>query len=228
MTNTPGAVDDATSTVAVYLIISAMRQFARAEVACRNLEWKKKLPLARDPEQKVLGIVGLGGIGTVTARRMALGWGMKVIYHNRSRSTKEPEDFSVEYKESLNDLLADADVVSLHIPMSAKTKHLFGKAQFDAMKPGSVIVNTARGGLIDEEALLEALETGKLHGAGLDVYPDEPKINPAFFQHPSVTLLPHMGTETWDSRDKMALMVLDNILASLRNEPLPNVIPEHL
>lgn len=95
-----------------------MRQFARAEVACRAGEWKKNLPLARDPEYKTIGIVGMGGIGTVTARRMALAWGMKVIYHNRRRLEKEPEDFNVEYKENLEDLLKEADVVSVHIPVS--------------------------------------------------------------------------------------------------------------
>lgn len=117
MTHTPGAVDDATATVAIYLIISAMRQFAKAEVACRNLEWKKNLPLARDPEHKTIGIVGMGGIGTVVARRMAFGWGMKVIYHNRSKLAREPQDFDVEYKSTLEQLLAEADVVSLHIPV---------------------------------------------------------------------------------------------------------------
>ena len=95
-----------------------MRQFARAEVACRKLEWKNNLPLARDPEQKTLGIVGLGGIGTVTARRLALGWGMKVIYHNRRPLAQPPKDFSAEYKESLDELLQEADIVSLHLPVS--------------------------------------------------------------------------------------------------------------
>jgi glyoxylate reductase len=120
VTHTPGAVDDATATVAIYLIISAMRQFAKAEVACRNLKWKKNLPLARDPEQKTIGIVGMGGIGTVVARRMALGWGMKVLYHNRSKLAQEPSDFKVEYKSSLEELLAESDIVSLHIPVSLK------------------------------------------------------------------------------------------------------------
>jgi len=97
-----------------------MRQFAKAEVACRNLEWKKNLPLARDPEQKTIGIVGMGGIGTVVARRMALGWGMSVLYHNRSKLAQEPNDFKVEYKSSLEGLLAESDIVSLHIPASLK------------------------------------------------------------------------------------------------------------
>ncbi|OCF32006.1 hypothetical protein I317_06708 [Kwoniella heveanensis CBS 569] len=227
VTHTPSAVDDATATTAIYLIISAMRQFSKAESACRNGLWKKNLPLARDPEYKTLGIVGMGGIGTVVARRMALGWGTKIIYHNRSKLKHEPTDFAVEYKESLDDLLKEADIVSLHIPMSAKTKNMLGKAQFDVMKKGSVLVNTARGGLVDEAALLEAIRSGKLHGVGLDVYPEEPKITAELFDHPMVTLLPHMGTETWDSRDKMALMVLDNILACLKDEPLPNIVPEH-
>jgi lactate dehydrogenase-like 2-hydroxyacid dehydrogenase len=150
-------VDDATATTAVYLIISAMRQFARAEVACRKLEWKNDLPLARDPEQKTLGIVGLGGIGTVTARRLALGWGMKVIYHNRRPLAQPPKDFSAEYKENLDDLLREADIVSLHLPvsvpirlrvssyqMSPATKNLIGRHQLSIMKEGSVLVNTAR------------------------------------------------------------------------------------
>lgn len=110
-------MDDATATTAVYLIISAMRQFARAEVACRKLEWKNNLPLARDPEHKTLGIVGMGGIGAVTARRLALGWGMKVIYHNRRPLAQPPKDFSAEYKENLDDLLKEADIVSLHLPV---------------------------------------------------------------------------------------------------------------
>jgi glyoxylate reductase len=132
-----------------------MRQFAKAEVACRNGEWKKNLPLARDPEHKTLGIVGMGGIGTVVARRMALGWGTRVIYFNRSRSANEPEDFKVEYMSSLEQLLKEADIVSLHVPvsqhlyvadlqMTAKSKNMLGKAQFDAMKAGSILVNTAR------------------------------------------------------------------------------------
>ena len=117
-THTPSAVDDATATTCIYLIISAMRQFAKAEVACRAGEWKKNLPLARDPEYKTLGIVGMGGIGTVVARRMALGWGMKVVYHNRRKLISEPKDFEVEYKESLEELLEVADVISLHVPVS--------------------------------------------------------------------------------------------------------------
>jgi glyoxylate reductase len=95
-----------------------MRQFAKAEIACRNLEWKKNLPLARDPEQKTIGIVGMGGIGTVVARRMALGWGMRLLYHNRSKLAQEPTDFKVEYKANLEELLAESDIVSLHIPVS--------------------------------------------------------------------------------------------------------------
>mgnify|MGYP002718915087 FL=1 len=97
-----------------------MRQFAKAEIACRAGQWKKPLPLARDPEHKTLGIVGMGGIGTVTARRLALGWGMRVIYHNRRRLAVEPDDFGVEYKDSLEGLLNEADIVSLHLPVGCR------------------------------------------------------------------------------------------------------------
>lgn len=121
VTHTPSAVDDATATTTIYLILSSFRQFARAEIACRAGEWKKNLPLARDPEGKTLGIVGLGGIGSVVAKRLGLGWGMKVIYHNRKRLPIEKEQelgVEVEYKESLEGLLSEADVVSVHIPVS--------------------------------------------------------------------------------------------------------------
>lgn len=212
VTHTPGAVDDATATTAIFLILSSMRRFWAAEQSCRAGNWKKGLPLARDPEGKTLGIVGMGGIGKVVARRMT-GWGMKVVYYNR-RELEDKPDFECEYKSSLEELLKVSDVVSLHMPvrplppppplhklsphpqLNSQTAGSFSTAQFAAMKPNSVLVNTARGGVIDEPALLETLKKGdKLWAVGLDVFPNEPEINPELMKFDNVTLLPHMGTE---------------------------------
>ena len=212
VTHTPGAVDDATATTAIFLILSSMRRFWAAEKSCRAGNWKKGLPLARDPEGKTLGIVGMGGIGKVVARRMRE-WGMKVVYYNRRELDPKP-DFECEYMSSLDELLKVADVVSLHMPVSSplffhlsvithppiqlnsQTAGSFSTAQFAAMKDNSVLVNTARGGVIDEPALIETLKKGdKLWAVGLDVFPNEPEINPELMKFDNVTLLPHMGTE---------------------------------
>ncbi|KAG7529718.1 hypothetical protein FFLO_05445 [Filobasidium floriforme] len=216
VSHTPGAVDDATATTAIYLILAAMRQFSKAEASARRGEWKNHLELARDPEQKVLGIVG-----SVVAKRL-LAWDMKVIYHNRREVSPKP-DFPCEYKATLEELLTEADVVSLHMP----TEKSFAKDQFNAMKPGAVLVNTARGGVVDEEALINALRDGKLYGAGLDVFPDEPNINPELLKFDNVSILPHMGTETSDSRHKMGIVVLQNVLDALSGKTLRNLVPEH-
>lgn len=227
VSHTPGAVDDATATTAVWLILGAMRRFWKAEKSLREGNWKNGLPLARDPENKVLGIVGMGGIGKVVANRMHHGWNMKVVYHNRKPVADESSlGFKAEYKESLDALLKEADVVSLHMPLSKATEKSFGKAQFDKMKPGAVLVNTARGGVIDEGALLEALESGTLKAAGLDVFPDEPNVNPELLKYDNVVLLPHMGTETTDSRHKMGMVVLQNVLDALDGKKLTNLVPE--
>ncbi|KAJ9104101.1 hypothetical protein QFC19_004085 [Naganishia cerealis] len=202
-----------------------MRRFWAAEKSCREGNWKKGLPLARDPEGKVLGIVGMGGIGSVVARRMRE-WGMKVVYYNRREISPKP-DFECEYKSSLEELLKVSDVVSLHMPLTSQTAKSFSTAQFAAMKQDSVLVNTARGGVIDEDALIETLKKGdKLWAVGLDVFPNEPEINPEFFKFDNVTLLPHMGTETTDSRHKMGMVVINNISNALKGEPLTNQVPE--
>ncbi|KAM0787884.1 hypothetical protein ACM66B_003934 [Microbotryomycetes sp. NB124-2] len=218
VSNTPSAVDDATATVGMYLIISSMRQFYKAEMCARKGQFKTGTKPAHDPENKVLGIVGMGGIGRALAKR-ALGFDMKVIYHNRnpvdpSLLASFPEG-AVTYIPTLDELLKTSDVVSLNLPLNASTKNSFGKRQLSLMKRGSVLVNTARGGVIDEAALLDALESGHLASAGLDVYPNEPEINPRLLQNDKLTLLPHMGTETEESQHKMEALALSNIEKAL-------------
>ncbi|WVF67908.1 hypothetical protein IAT40_002670 [Kwoniella sp. CBS 6097] len=224
VSHTPGAVDAATSTVGAYLAISAMRQFYLGEKNVRAGKWKSGLAPARDPEEKTLGIIGMGGIGSAMARRL-IAFDMKVIYHNRKEISPKP-DFPCTYIASQEELLRQADIVSLNLPLNEHTKGSFGKKQFDQMKDGSVLVNTARGAVVDEEAMIEALESGKLYSAGLDVFPDEPNVNPKLLAMDNITILPHMGTETRDSQKKMELLVLDNIASALSGKGLLNQVPE--
>lgn len=198
VTHTPGAVDDATATTGVFLTLSALRGYWRAQTNARSGKWKAGLQPAKDPEGKTLGVVGMGGIGSVMARRLQA-FGMNVIYHNRRPISPEP-DFPCKYVSTLKELLEQSDVVSLNLPLNENTKGKFGKQEFGWMKDDSVLVNTARGGVVDEEALIEALESGKLYSAGLDVFPNEPEINPRLVAMENITLLPHMGTETKDTQ----------------------------
>ncbi|WVR08672.1 hypothetical protein IAU60_005730 [Kwoniella sp. DSM 27419] len=224
VSHTPTAVDAATATVGAYLAISAMRQFHKAEKNVRAGKWKAGLAPARDPEERTLGIIGMGGIGSALARRL-IAFDMKVIYYNRKEISPKP-DFPCTYVSSPEELLRQADIVSLNLPLNDKTKGSFGKAQFDMMKDGSVLVNTARGAVVDEEALIEALESGKLYSAGLDVFPDEPNVNPKLLAMDNITILPHMGTETRDSQKKMEILVLDNIISAVSGKGLLNQVPE--
>ncbi|WVO12898.1 hypothetical protein L204_100506 [Cryptococcus depauperatus] len=224
VSHTPQAVDDATATVGAFLAISAMRQFWRAEVNVRSGKWKAGLSPARDPEGKTLGIIGMGGIGSALARRL-LAFDMKVIYYNR-RPIQPPPEFPCTYISSIDELLRQADVVSLNLPLNEKTKESFGKREFDLMKEGSVLVNTARGAVVDEKAFIEALKCGKLASAGIDVYPDEPNVNPELIAMDNIILLPHMGTETRDSQKKMELLVLDNLVSALSGKGLLTQVPE--
>ncbi|ORY92969.1 putative 2-hydroxyacid dehydrogenase [Leucosporidium creatinivorum] len=231
ISNTPGAVDHGTATVALFLIISALRQFWNAQLRAHEGKFKQGTSPAvqNDPENKVLGIVGMGGIGRALAKR-ALGFDMKIIYHNRnpvdpSLLAEFPAN-SVTYCKTLDELLEQADVVSLHVPLNDKTNKFFGRAQFNKMKKGSCLVNTARGGVVDEDALLEALENGQLSSAGLDVFPNEPEINPKLLANDRLTLLPHMGTETLESRLGMESVVLKNIEQGLETGLVVNTIPE--
>ncbi|CAK9780004.1 putative 2-hydroxyacid dehydrogenase [Cutaneotrichosporon oleaginosum] len=224
VSHTPKAVDSATATVAAYLTLSALRQFHRAETNVRAGKWKSGLVPALDPDQKVVGIVGMGGIGSAYARRM-LAFDMKILYYNRREISPKP-DFDCTYCSSLDELLAQSDVVSLNLPLNDKTKGSFGREQFAKMKKGSVLVNTARGGVVDEDALIDALESGHLFSAGLDVFPDEPNVNPRLIANDKITLLPHMGTETKDTQRKMELLVLDNIASFIQGKGLLTQVPE--
>lgn len=185
--------------------------------------WRGEFKLGHDPKDKVLGILGMGGIGAAVAER-AKAFGMRIQYHNRRQLDARQED-GAKYV-SFDELLGTSDVLSLNLSLNASTRHIIGKPEFDKMKDGIVIVNTARGPLMDEAALVDALESGKVWSAGLDVFEEEPKIHPGLLEAQNVVLLPHMGTATFETQREMELFGLENLeLALLRNE-LVTQVPE--
>ncbi|KAG8792572.1 hypothetical protein FRC17_008577, partial [Serendipita sp. 399] len=225
VSNTPGAVDEGTATTALYLLLSSLRQFSIAERNLRSLKWKSGLIPAHDPSAMTLGVLGMGGIGLHFAK-MAHALPMKKIYyHNRSPKNNAPE--WAEYVPSLDELLKKVDVLSVHCPLNERTVGLIGETQIRTLRKGSIIVNTARGKVIDEDALIKALEDGHLYAAGLDVYPDEPNVNPKLMEFRNVTLLPHMGTETEESQRSMEVRALQNLVDYFQSGSGKDLVFEH-
>ncbi|KAH8087857.1 D-isomer specific 2-hydroxyacid dehydrogenase [Cristinia sonorae] len=227
VSNTPGAVDDATATTALYLMISAFRQYSLAERNVRTNKWKSGLHSgkAHDLTGKTLAILGLGGIGLRLAE-LARAFPMRIVYHNRHPAPNAPEWAEYYPTEKLDEMLASADVLSVHVPLRKETEHLVDETMIRKLKKGAIIVNTARGKVIDEEAMIRALQDGHLGAIGLDVYPNEPEVNPRFFDFPNATLLPHMGTETCDSQKKMEIRALTNLKDFLQKGAGTDVVPE--
>ncbi|KAI0039498.1 hypothetical protein FA95DRAFT_1018683 [Auriscalpium vulgare] len=227
LSNTPGAVDDATATTALYLLISALRGFAKAERNLRAAAWKAGLDAGRqhDLTGRTLAVLGLGGIGLRLAE-LAHAFPMRVIYHSRSRVAGAPAWCEYYGTNRLDEFLGAADVLSVHVPLRKDTEGLVGEGMIRKLKRGAVIVNTARGKVIDEAAMIRALEDGHLGAVGLDVYPDEPAVNPRLLEFPNATLLPHMGTETQDSQRKMEVRALKNIKDFLTKGKGTDPVPE--
>jgi glyoxylate reductase len=220
--NTPDVLTDATADIAVALLLAAARHVQPAADSVRQGGWKTWEPtgwLGCDLVGKTLGIVGMGRIGAAVAKRMAGGWGMQVVY--TSRTQKHLPDLPTARRVSLDELLQSSDFVSLHTDLSEETRGLINRQRLSLMKPTSVLVNTSRGGVIDQDALAEALAAGRPMAAGLDVTDPEP-LSP---DHPLVGLanciiLPHIGSATIASRGAMANICVDNLLAGLSGNPL--------
>lgn len=225
VSNTPGAVDIGTATTALYLLVSAVRQYSIAERQARSGLWKRGLKPAHDPSALTLGILGLGGIG-MTLARFCHGFPMKQIYYY-SRTQKADTPDWIQYCSTLEELLAKSDVLSLHVPLRPDTEGMIGEREFGLMKKGAILINTARGKVIDEAAMIRALKSGQLSAAGIDVYPDEPNINPELLEFRNVTLLPHMGTETQESQKSMEIRALENLRTYLTGGEPKDLIPEY-
>ena len=180
----------------MYLLLGALRRSYVSSTALRAGKWRGSMTLGHDPGGKILGILGMGGIGTALAQR-AVPFDFQIQYHNRRPVYGEQNPTNAKYV-SFQELLRTSDVISIHLPLTDATRHMIARPEFKMMKDGVVIVNTARGSIIDEDALVEALESGKVFGAGLDVFEHEPEVHPKLIQSNNVVLLPHAACLTFE------------------------------
>jgi glyoxylate reductase len=220
VTNTPGVLDDATADLTMALVLAATRRVTEGDRlirAGRPWAWGMSFMLGSSLRGKLLGIVGLGGIGRRVAER-ARAFGMEIAYHSRHPAPEEVTAALRAERLPLDELLARADVVSLHCPLTPETRHLIGRVQLAAMKPTAVLVNAARGPVVDEPALAEALAAGEIAAAGLDVYEHEPRVEPALLGLENVVLAPHLGSATVETRTAMAELAARNAISVLRGE----------
>ncbi|CAG9981077.1 unnamed protein product [Clonostachys byssicola] len=209
--NTVDAVAEATADMALFLTLAVVRDTYRAERGARDGTWKAGLVPSKDPSGMTLGIIGMGSIGKYLARKAAV-FNMKILYHNRRRLDPEEESrYAATYCPTLHELLGASDVVSVNCPLNEKTTGLISNAEFAAMKQGAFLVNTARGPVVDEDALIQALESGKLERAGLDVFDNEPRINKYFKTSDKVICQPHMGGLTESAFRKAERECFENI-----------------
>ena len=224
VTNTPGAVTDATADIGVMLILMSARRAAEGERLVRAGHWPGWHPtqmLGLHVTGKRVGIVGMGRIGTAIARRCHFGFGMEVSYLSRSEKAL---DFPAQRVTDLCDLAAEVDVLVVAVPGGTETRHLINRPVLDAMGAHAHLINIARGDVVDEAALITALQDGTIGGAGLDVYEHEPDVPDALRKLENVTLLPHLGTAALEVREAMGLMAVENVAAFLNGKPLPNPV----
>jgi lactate dehydrogenase-like 2-hydroxyacid dehydrogenase len=222
--NTPGVLTDATADIAMTLMLMACRRAAEGEREIRNNAWSGWRPthlLGMDFSGKTVGIIGMGRIGKAVARRCALGFGMKVVFYNRSKVT-DCGDINAVQLDTVEEVCAKADIVSLHCPGGDETRHILSASALAAMPSHGLVINTARGDVIDEDALAKALHDGQIGGAGLDVFQGEPVINPSLLSAPNTVFLPHLGSATIETRNAMGMMVVENLKAHFAGEKLPN------
>lgn len=224
VSNTPNYVNEATATTAIYLMLGALRNYYKMEVELRKGNWLGGVKEAHDPEGKVLGILGMGGIGKAIRDKAAGFHFKKIVYYNRKPLPAEEAGIA-EYA-SFEELLKISDVISVSVPLNKNTRHLINKDTLAQCKDGVVIVNTARGPVIDEQALVDALESGKVSTVGLDVFEEEPKIHPKLLANENITLLPHAGTHTQETRKSMEEGVMKNIKAGLTTGKVVDLVPE--
>jgi lactate dehydrogenase-like 2-hydroxyacid dehydrogenase len=226
VTNTPGALTEATAEIALLLMLMTARRAGEGERLLRAGRWRGWTPtqlLGQDLRGKTLGLVGFGRIARETARRARALLDVRVAYHSRSRSSVNDEAaLGATYHDSLAALLAVSDVVSLHCPGGAATRHLLNRQTLECMKPTAVLINTARGSVVDEGALADALSRGVIAGAGLDVYEGEPAVDPALLSLDNVVLLPHLGSATVQTRTAMGIRAADNLDAFFDGVAPPN------
>lgn len=228
VTNTPGVLTETTADLAFALLLSVARRTPEADRFIRTEKyegWELIQPhLGTDVYGKTLGVVGMGRIGTAVARRAHKGFDMNIIYYDEIRNKQAEEELGASFVE-FDELLERSDLISIHVPLTEKTRHMFSTEQFKRMRREAYLINTSRGLVVDEEALAQALREGEIKGAGLDVYEEEPQVHPELVKiEEHVVLLPHIGSASVETRTKMAVIAAENMVAALKGEEPPNLV----
>lgn len=225
VSNTPDVLTDTTAELAWALIFAVSRRIVEADSFSREGKyegWGPMLLLGQDITKKTLGIIGAGRIGTAMALK-SKGFDMNVLYTDNHKNERLESELAAQ-KTNLKDLLKKSDIISLHVPLTEETKHLIGNEEIDLMKETAILVNTSRGPVIEEKALIKALKNEKIFGAGLDVYEHEPKIPNEFKLLDNIVILPHVGSATRDTRSNMSMMAAENMIAGLNGEKPSNCV----
>ena len=226
VSNTPGVLTDATADLTLTLMLMLCRRAGEGERELRAGEWNGWRPthlVGRQMTGKTLGIIGMGRIGRAVAHRAHFGFGMEIVFQNRS-PVDDGAGVGGRQLASVAEVCAASDFVSLHCAATPETRHILGREALAAMSPSAYVINTARGDVVDEDALVAALESGAIGGAGLDVFQGEPKVNPAIMAAPNTVLLPHLGSATEETRVAMGMKVVENARAFAMGEALPDKV----
>jgi len=226
LTNTPDVLTESTADLGFSLIMSSARRVAELDAWTKAGNWKRSVEAPQfgtDVHGKTLGIVGMGNIGAAVARRGRLGFNMPILYSGNSRKPELEQELGAQFR-SLDELLAEADFVCLVVPLSEKTKHMISSRELGLMKSSAILINIARGPIVDEPALIEALQNGTIRGAGLDVYEKEPLSDSPLFKLSNAVTLPHIGSATTETRQAMADLAYTNLRAALLGEKPQNLV----
>lgn len=226
--NTPGVLDDTVADTIMALILSAARRVPELDQFVKSGEWSaqgfRDHQFGVDVHHKTLGIIGMGGIGSTLAKRARFGFDMNILYHNRSRNEQAELTYDAVYC-TMEELLRQSDFVCVMTPLTPQTKGMIGDAEFAGMKETAIFINASRGAVVDEQALIRALQTGHILGAGLDVFEQEPvSADNPLLALPNVVTLPHIGSATEETRKKMAMLAAENVVAGVTGQPLKTSI----
>ncbi len=227
ISNTPGVLTETVAEYTFTLLLSIAHRISEADKftkAGNYKGWAPELLLGTDLSKKTLGIVGLGRIGSQVANHAVKGFGMRVLYYDIKRNEEFEEDTGAEFRESVDDVLKEADFVSVHVPLLESTKHLINKERLAMMKPSAFIVNTSRGPVVDEQAIVEALKNKTIRGAALDVFESEPELAEGLTEFDNVIITPHIASGTLETRSKMSEIAAENIIAALEGKTPPNLV----
>lgn len=227
ITNTPGVLTDTVAEHTFALMLAIAHRIAEGDKftkAGKYKGWEPMMLLGNDLSGKILGIIGFGRIGSRVAYHAVNGFGMRVLYYDVSRNENFEKEYGAEFRENVGDVLKEADFVSIHVPLLESTKHLINKESLSMMKPTAYLVNTSRGPVVDEVALVEALKNKVIAGAGLDVFENEPALAPGLAELDNVILTPHIASATEETRSKMSELAADNIIEAIEGRTPPNLV----